>query len=281
MTEEEIDALVDAQLAQEPSGYDNNLGQPECPHCGDDFHGLAVTERMLQMRSFGEVDPDYRYDEDTSRVICPGSLFIGPPPPPPHSTFTTRPTEAIAVGGGYTLSRLQRMRDALQPSQVHPAVRVDPAGAGLGFRGGRAPRWWRLDVTAALSDGLHFSWEETRPRGPWSTAALDLFIVFRMDGSQSSCPLSQDVDGDSICYEIDGRGRLAVLEIYALAPPALGSWTPTRSLGLSDAPIIREADLPAPITMRRWLMEDGLPTASDCSPRALAPIPPTNRSTDV
>ncbi|GAA4809534.1 hypothetical protein [Tomitella cavernea] len=92
MTEEEIDALVDAQLAQEPSGYDHNLGQPECPHCGDDFHGLAVTERMRQMRRFGEVDPDYRYDEDTSPVVCPGSLFVGPPPPPPP---TLDPLEAL------------------------------------------------------------------------------------------------------------------------------------------------------------------------------------------
>jgi hypothetical protein len=36
---DEIDALVDEQLRQEASGYDNNLGVVECL-CGLDWHGL-------------------------------------------------------------------------------------------------------------------------------------------------------------------------------------------------------------------------------------------------
>lgn len=39
-----IDALVDAQLAQEASGYDHNINQPTCPHpgCGWEWHGLPI-----------------------------------------------------------------------------------------------------------------------------------------------------------------------------------------------------------------------------------------------
>ncbi len=72
-----------------------------CPHCDRGWHGLAITERMEQMRAEyqreqwrrnfledGEPEyatsailDDYRYADDTSRVLCPGSLFIGPRAP--------------------------------------------------------------------------------------------------------------------------------------------------------------------------------------------------------
>lgn len=78
-----------------------------CPHCGREFHGLAITERLEAMRKAhlrrlqveqiermlgvagvgethyaeSEMDPDYRYADDDSPVICPGSRFIGPRPP--------------------------------------------------------------------------------------------------------------------------------------------------------------------------------------------------------
>lgn len=77
-----IDALVNEQLAGYPerSGYDYNVGQIRCPRweCSEEFHGLPITFRMWQMRQNGMFDPEYRYGEDTSPVICPGSLFIGP-----------------------------------------------------------------------------------------------------------------------------------------------------------------------------------------------------------
>lgn len=79
---DEIDALIDEQLeAGEPiGGYDfGDPDYPRCPHCERDWHGLAITERMERMRYRGAVDADYRYSEDDSRVICPGSEFIGPP----------------------------------------------------------------------------------------------------------------------------------------------------------------------------------------------------------
>ena len=71
-----------------------------CPHCDREWHGLAITERMEEMRAeyqreqlerffVGEesdhatsaILDDYRYRDDASRVLCPGSLFIGPRAP--------------------------------------------------------------------------------------------------------------------------------------------------------------------------------------------------------
>lgn len=85
---DEIDALVDEQMADgEPvGGYDyGDPDYPKCPHCYDDWHGLPITQRMRDMRySFcgcaecrAELDA-YRVGEDDSPVWCPGSEFIGP-----------------------------------------------------------------------------------------------------------------------------------------------------------------------------------------------------------
>ena len=81
---DDIDALVDEQMrGGEPrNGFDyGDPNNPKCWHCGDDWHGLAITERMRSMRYRLVVDDDYRYDEDDSPVICPGSRFIGPRAP--------------------------------------------------------------------------------------------------------------------------------------------------------------------------------------------------------
>lgn len=99
---DEIDALVDAQLAQTWSGYDRNVNQDRCPqpYCREPWHGLAITRRMREMRSkwhsainyyeddrraseevAAELDA-YRYDEDESEVLCPGSGFVGEFTPP-------------------------------------------------------------------------------------------------------------------------------------------------------------------------------------------------------
>ncbi len=72
-----------------------------CPHCDREWHGLAITERMEEMRAEyqreqwrrnfledGEPEyatsailDDYRYRDDHSPILCPGSLFIGPRAP--------------------------------------------------------------------------------------------------------------------------------------------------------------------------------------------------------
>ncbi|MEV4127060.1 hypothetical protein [Nocardia sp. NPDC049707] len=93
-------------MRQERSGYDHSINQDDCPHswCHEKWHGLAITRRMREMRSkwhssvhyyederrvsddvVAELDA-YRYDEDDSEVICPGSSFVGEfTPPEPRS----------------------------------------------------------------------------------------------------------------------------------------------------------------------------------------------------
>ncbi|CPR79393.1 hypothetical protein [Mycobacteroides abscessus] len=78
---DEIDQLVDAQMAggEPENGYDyDNPDYPKCPHCGRDFHGIPLTVRILEMRNITGWDDNYRVDTDDSPVVCEGSLFIGP-----------------------------------------------------------------------------------------------------------------------------------------------------------------------------------------------------------
>lgn len=78
---DDIDALVDEQMAGgEPrGGFDyGDPDYPRCPHCSEGWHGLKITRRMREMRWGGAFDEDYRYAADDSEVLCPGSDFIGP-----------------------------------------------------------------------------------------------------------------------------------------------------------------------------------------------------------
>lgn len=75
-----IDELVDDQLQQERSGYDHNLNQEKCWHCGRDWHGLPITERIAEMYARRTYDEAYSLADDDSLVLCAGSDFIGPMP---------------------------------------------------------------------------------------------------------------------------------------------------------------------------------------------------------
>lgn len=88
---DEIAELVDWQLRDgdqsdsfHGAGFRHNH---PCPWCGEGWHFLPITEHMQAMRAgsyatdefgAGIVDPDYRYEDDTSGVVCPGSEFHGP-----------------------------------------------------------------------------------------------------------------------------------------------------------------------------------------------------------
>lgn len=75
-----IDELVDEQLDnyRDRSGYDHNVGQDTCWHCGRHWHGLAITEAIDRMYQIGRYEPEYIHADDNSPVLCPGSEFIGP-----------------------------------------------------------------------------------------------------------------------------------------------------------------------------------------------------------
>ncbi|MFF4026912.1 hypothetical protein ACFYY5_29090 [Nocardia elegans] len=120
-----IDELVDAQMRQTRSGYDYNINQDQCPHawCSEPWHGLAITKRMHGMRRKWQAavnyyeDEDgvtddiaaeldaYRYDQDDSEILCPGSLFTGEfvPPEPEYPRYrVARSTWTVATGEPYS-----------------------------------------------------------------------------------------------------------------------------------------------------------------------------------
>ena len=86
---DEIDELVDASLRRgDQSGSWQGERYDRCPKCSEAWHFLPITRTMYQMRlgsyaqdEFGQgiVDPDYKYQEDTSPILCPGSEWLGPP----------------------------------------------------------------------------------------------------------------------------------------------------------------------------------------------------------
>ncbi|OCH80987.1 hypothetical protein [Gordonia sp. UCD-TK1] len=94
----DIDALIDDQLAQGEAVAEARADDADrpCGHCGSDWHGLPITERLEEMRlEYGNrvaearrrgEEPEYadsaiidgyRYADDDSEVLCPGSEFIG------------------------------------------------------------------------------------------------------------------------------------------------------------------------------------------------------------
>ena len=86
---DEIDQLVNDSLERgDQSGTWRGERYDKCSLCGDDYHHLAITTTLVQMRhgSYGQdefgqgiVDPDYVYDDDLSPIVCPGSNYLGPP----------------------------------------------------------------------------------------------------------------------------------------------------------------------------------------------------------
>lgn len=93
--------LIDAALdAGEPdNGFD--FGDPTFPacRCGRDWHGLPITVQMELMAMVGEYDPEYRYADDDSLILCPGSEVEGPLRLIPF-------TEPETLGSGATVRRV-------------------------------------------------------------------------------------------------------------------------------------------------------------------------------
>lgn len=79
---DEIDELISQALTEGEAGADRKRRQAatenRCPHCGEDWHGLAITEQMQTFRSRGRMSAGYRYNNDDSPIVCPGSAQLGP-----------------------------------------------------------------------------------------------------------------------------------------------------------------------------------------------------------
>ncbi|MFE3572382.1 hypothetical protein ACFXON_23455, partial [Bacillus subtilis] len=189
-----IDELVDEQLAgfDNRSGWDHDVNQDVCPHkwCSEPWHGLAIAARMREMRrlhrstvAYYEDEPRvseetaaaldaYRYDEDDSEIICPGSTFEGEftPVTPPSPPATVRvwsnegweDWESIGYisGGGIQFTRadeasldLVRWTQSLRNLEMTFQLLIEPSrsatvygiltGAAAAVQSG--PHWWRCD----------------------------------------------------------------------------------------------------------------------------------------
>jgi hypothetical protein len=126
-----IDRLVHDQLANHDnrSGHDSTVNQDLCPHCGREWHGLPITERMQQMRHARALDPAYSYARDHSIVLCAGSAFIGPMP------------EEVLMPGGFDVHAAWRDMVAAARQATDPLEQPDPFDAyrTAGPPGGEPP----------------------------------------------------------------------------------------------------------------------------------------------
>ena len=139
---DDIDALVDAQLQQESSGYDHDINQPQPCRCGREYHSLPITVKMDEMRVRSVIDEGYSYREDTSATMCPGTNTQGPwqqlrptrtyerviaDGPPLHpSEFDIQ-----ASGAARTLQRHREMLEMLADFGVPVDGRTYQTGPGL------------------------------------------------------------------------------------------------------------------------------------------------------
>lgn len=86
MSDDIVDRIDQQLAAGEPAGgYDyGDPNYPHCPHCDRHWHGLALTAWVAAMhdepRDADEYLAEYRADDDTTPIVCQGSMFIGPMP---------------------------------------------------------------------------------------------------------------------------------------------------------------------------------------------------------
>lgn len=81
---DEIDDLVDAQLRQVRSGYDHNINQDRCPHCGGSWHGLrrGGCPGATGMKGSIPAKADRRSADVYGRGVDPPPTPDGPPGEP-------------------------------------------------------------------------------------------------------------------------------------------------------------------------------------------------------
>lgn len=133
---DEIDRLVDESLARGDRsdsfhGEQYREEQP-CPWCVEGYHYLPITQRMWEMRQgsyardefgYGIMDPDYRFEDDDSPVLCPGSEYHGP---------------VELIGGWKVWGKQSRERVKAQSARTSRAY--DPPGPSPSLPPGRIRR---------------------------------------------------------------------------------------------------------------------------------------------
>ncbi|GAC71065.1 hypothetical protein [Gordonia soli] len=256
----DIDALIDDQLAAGEDGQTaraDNVDRP-CGHCGRPWHGLAVTRRLEEMRlEYGRrrdaagdrgEEPEYatsaildgyRYDEDDSDILCPGSEFIGPVPP----TFEPYRCTCFACAVDRMVNPF---RDSVglfqqQPSPWARRWELPPfdwsAWIGPATNSANA-RWWRLDNPPTdfdyeiIDDREEFDAFAAPGYRAFAPARRWLMVRNRETLAMEKVELFDDGNGTNLVYRYDGVDRLTAVEIYTYWPPRLGGkWVPITAPG--------------------------------------------------
>lgn len=218
-----IDELVNDQLANygNRSGYDNNVNQDLCPHCDREWHGLRITARIEQMRSFGHFDESYRYADDDSEVLCEGSEFIGP--------MKYGPRQELGPGWGFV---------AGWPFNPRWEVSVGSWMIDLDDYQRRQRRWWRT----TLPSDVNFQYEQVL--GGASTFAVAPTNGTRTRFNVADVALIQD--GHRISLDAQNLMRAMhtglTIDVLTHSPPNIGStWEPITAPGVTEHPV-RMAD---------------------------------------
>lgn len=270
---DDIDALIDSQLdAGEPiGGYDyNDPDYPKCWHC--DWHGLPITERMNEMRWRGEMDPDYRYADDTSRVVCPGSEFIGPLP---ENQFTAsvcqctwcrlrRSRQQVIADITRDIGAWPSMRDPLDPSSWLGSNRSVP------WVTWREPaRWWRLDIPAHRHlEEIEFELNDRSETddwiGPQVTRRGPFTLVMRVGSGlsqiQGITTLEPDPENDLnyAFHTYDAARRPLTLDVHAERPNDMGGRIVWHEIDGPGGDYVRSRAVVSTSRVDRWFDELGL-----------------------
>lgn len=194
-----IDALVDEQLAAGPRDDYNANRYDKCPHCGRQWHGLAITERIADMYTIGVYDETYSAATDTSRVLCRGSDFIGPMPD--ERRYET------AVWTAFPPVRSVRWFPSYREHFAPPDDR----------------RWWRLPC---IPDGASVRSFETLGR-----YAQEVTLTTGERQQTWNCAYLVTTELD------DGTISIGGIDVLASLPPDIGgTWEPLTAPGSIDHP---------------------------------------------
>ncbi len=151
-----ISELVDEQLQQEPSGYDHNINQGKCWHCGREWHGLPITQRIAGMYARRTYDEGYSLAEDDSPVLCHGSDFIGPMPRPRGPRIT-----AVTIGSSTPPNWIDQAiaaASAFIEDVTRTIVGLPPEPTQVQFCDVNFDRWY------TAQDVTNWQWSDDRAR---------------------------------------------------------------------------------------------------------------------